>query len=166
MLASDILIDMKPGVYLETTVISYLTARPSRDMVIAAHQELTRQWWTTRTGAFNLFVSELVRLEAGKGDAEAADKRITAIDEISILRTSEEAIVLADQLVSGGPIPSEAMADALHVAIAAVHGIDFLLTWNCAHLANAVHRHRLEAVIEGAGYTCPVICTPEELMEE
>lgn len=157
---------MKQRVYIETTIVSYLSARPSRDVVIAAHQELTRQWWEMRSLAFDLLVSELVREEAARGDEEASDKRMASIGQIPILRTTNEAIVLAEKLVSNGPIPRESAADALHIAIAAVNGVDFLLTSNCAHLANAALRGRIEALVEEAGYACPVICTPEELMED
>ena len=135
-------------------------------LVIAAHQELTRQWWETRLSDFDILVSELVREEVVKGDADASDKRMGTIAEMPILRTTEEAVSLAGQLVSTGPIPREATADALHIAIAAVNGVDYLLTWNCKHLANATLRGRIEALVEEAGYACPVICTPEELMED
>lgn len=151
---------------METTIVSYLTARPNRDVVVAAHQELTRQWWETRSSAFALLVSELVREEASKGDEEASDKRMATIAEMPILRTTDEAVSLADQLVSMGPIPRESAADALHIAIAAVNGVEYILTWNCRHLANAALRGRIEALVEEAGYACPVICTPEELMED
>lgn len=152
--------------YVETSVVSYLTGHPARDMVIAAHQQLTRQWWDERSPVFDLVVSELVHEEASRGDPGASAARLAAIAESPILRVSEQAVALAEHLVSEGPIPHEAAADALHIAIAAVNGIDYLLTWNCKHLANAVHRSRIEAVVEDAGFTCPVICTPEELMED
>lgn len=157
---------MKQRVYIETSVVSYVTGRPTRDMVIAAHQEITRQWWETRAPLFDLVVSELVREEAARGDDEASAKRMAAIDPIPVLQVNEAAVTLAEQLVSAGPIPQKSAADALHVAIAAVNGADYLLTWNCTHLANAAHRHGIEMLVEGSGYACPVICTPEELMED
>ena len=157
---------MKQRVYIETTIVSYLTSRPSRDMVIAAHQELTRQWWDTRACSFELLISELVREEVAKGDAEASDKRISVIEKLPILGTSDDAVLLAEKLVLTGLIPREYVADALHIAISTVNGIEYLLTWNCKHLANAAHRNKIEIVVEEAGYTCPIICTPEELMEE
>ena len=156
---------MKQRVYIETSFLSYLTGRPTRDMIIAAHQQLTRQWWEERSPAFDLVISELVREEASKGDPEASSARLAAIEKTPILKINEDAVSLAEQLVSRGPIPRECAADALHIAVAAVNGIDYLLTWNCKHLANALHRSRIEALVEDAGYTCPVICTPEELME-
>ena len=151
---------------METSIISYLTGRPSRDMVVAAHQQLTRQWWGTRSSAFELLVSELVREEAGRGDVEASGKRMAAIEGMPVLETSDAAISLAEQLVLAGAIPRESAADALHISIAAANGSDFLLTWNCKHLANAARRIRIEAQVEATGYACPVICTPEELMED
>ena len=157
---------MKQRVYIETSVISYLTGRPSRDMVVAAHQEITRQWWESRASSFELLVSELVEQEAAQGDEEASRKRMSAIGTLSILTLGDSAVALAEQLVKAGPIPPDSAADALHIALAAVNGIEYLLTWNCKHLANAALRHRIETQVEDAGYACPVICTPEELMEE
>lgn len=152
--------------YIETSVVSYMTNRRSRDMVIAAHQELTLQWWERRATAFDLVISELVQEEASRGDLAAARECLAAIAELPILTTSDEAALLADQLVSSGPIPRSYGADALHIAVAALNGIDYLLTWNCKHLANAAHRNQIEALVEETGYACPVICTPEELMED
>jgi hypothetical protein len=91
---------------------------------------------------------------------------MATIEPLPILTASEAAVSLAERLVSAGPIPRESAADALHIAIAAVNGIDFLLTWNCKTLANAAHRKRIEALVNEAGYACPVICTPEELLED
>ena len=157
---------MKERIYIETSVISYLTGRPARDVVIAAHQELTRQWWETRASRFDILVSELVREEASGGDAEAARRRMAAIGDIPVLKADDAAVTLAERLILHGPIPQQSAADALHIAIAAVNGLDYLLTWNCSHLANAAHRQRIAALVEAAGYVCPVICTPEELMED
>jgi hypothetical protein len=157
---------MKPSVYIETSIINYLTGRPSRDVVIAAHQELTRQWWEERAGKFKLVIYELVEQEAVRGDSAAAQSRMDAIVQIDILVTSEEAVLLAEQLILMGLVPKEYAADSLHIAIAVVHGIDYLLTWNCKHLANASLRSRIEKFINKSGYTCSVICTPEELMED
>lgn len=156
---------MKQRVYLETSFISYLTGRPGRDMVIAAHQQLTRQWWEDRSSSFDLVVSELVVEEASRGDLDASRARLGTIQNIPILTVGPDAVSLAEMLISRGPIPHESAADALHIATAAVNGIDYLLTWNCKHLANASLRNRIEALVEDAGFACPVICTPEELLE-
>ncbi len=157
---------MRQKVYIETTVISYLAARPSTNTIIAGRQVLTQEWWEQRRASFDLVVSELVFQEAGEGDSDAAQKRIAYISEIDSLSISSEAVLLAEALVTEGPIPQEYVEDALHIALCAVNGIDFLLTWNCSHLANAVLRHKIETVVEVQGYQCPVICTPAELMEE
>lgn len=157
---------MKPRVYVETSIVSYLTSRPSRDVVIAAHQELTRQWWTQRASRFELVISALVEEEASRGDEDAARERLEALASISMVAVSAEAVNLAEHLVRAGLIPTESAADALHIAVAAVNGVDFLLTWNHRHLANAVLRTRIEMAVEELGSACPVICTPEELMED
>ena len=114
---------MKPRVYIETTIPSYLTARPSRDLVRAAHQQVTREWWDARHG-FDLFVSEIVMSEAAGGDPEAAAKRLEAIAGIQFLRLDDHARVLARELVAAGPLPENAAIDALHVAVAVVNGMD------------------------------------------
>lgn len=152
--------------YLETTVVSYLTSRPSRDLVLRAHKQLTRKWWVTRRSDFELFVSPLVLQEAGAGNPVLAQRRIRALRGVAVLAPTEEAVELARALVREGPIPTKAEVDALHVAIAAVHGVEYLLTWNCTHIANALMRSSIEAICRSAGYEPPVTCTPEELMEE
>ncbi len=157
---------MKQRVYIETSVVSYLTARPSRDIIIAAHQELTREWWDECFTRFDFIISELVEHEAGQGDASASRARLEVLQDLGILAMTDEAVSLAEHLVSDGPIGHESAADALHIAVAAVNGIDYLVTWNCKHIANAVHRNTIEDLVEKAGYACPVICTPEELMED
>ena len=157
---------MKPKVYIETTVISYLTSRDSVVPIIAGRQQATREWWENRRNLFELTVSEIVVQEAAEGDAEAAGKRLAVLEEIPSLLLSPEALALATALVSDGPIPGEWIEDAFHVAIAAVNGIDYLVTWNCKHIANAALRHKIERIVENHGYACPVICTLEELMED
>jgi hypothetical protein len=119
---------MKPRVYLETTIISYLTARPSRDLVAAAHQQITQQWWQTRRAHFDLFVSPPVIQEAQAGDPEAAARRIAGLQDIPLLTLSAEAAGLAQALIAQGPLPDTAVVDALHIAIAAVNGMHYLLT--------------------------------------
>jgi len=147
-------------------VISYLTARPSRDIVIAGHQQTTRDWWQTRRTAFDVYVSELVLKEARGGDPQAAADRLAVIETIELVEVSSEALTLANRLVADAAIPQKAIADALHVATAVTSGIDFLLTWNCKHIANAIMRSRIERICRASGYEPSVICTPEELMED
>ncbi len=157
---------MKPKVYLETTIISYLTARPSRDLVMAANQETTHEWWIGRRREFDLYVSQLVFEEAIAGDSEAARKRIEVLQPITRLDITDPVTLLGKRLVVGVPLPAKARADALHIAVAAVNGLDYLLTWNCAHIANAVMRPRIEKTCRAMGYEPPVICTPQELLEK
>ena len=156
---------MKPKVYLETTLASYLTAWPSRDLVKAAHQQITQEWWKTRT-RFDLYISQAVLREAGGGDAGAARLRLEALAGIPVLTAGPEASALAQQLIARGSLPAKAAVDALHIAIAVANGIDYLLTWNCAHIANAAMRHKIDAICRQSGYEPTVLCTPEELMEE
>lgn len=154
------------SLYLETTLISYLVARPSRDLLIAAHQQATREWWAERRGSFECYISQVVLDEVSGGDSEEAKTRLSVISNLSVLEATEEAELLAEAIVSGGAIPRRAARDAAHIAVAAVNGMDYLLTWNCKHLANAQIIRRVASVCNREGYDMPVICTPEELMGE
>ncbi|MCC6882368.1 MAG: type II toxin-antitoxin system VapC family toxin [Verrucomicrobiales bacterium] len=155
---------MKPKVYLETTIPSFLTARPSRDIVAAGQQQATREWWDQRRRRYGLFVSGLVLLECRRGDQTAAKAREAALEDIAVLEMSGAAQDLAEAILGSGLIPRKATPDAVHIAIAAVHGMDFLLTWNCRHIANAAIVDKVRSVCSGAGFPAPVICTPFELM--
>jgi hypothetical protein len=157
---------MKPRVYLETTIPSYLTAWPSRDLVRAAHQQITRDWWDRRRAEFELYISQVVLRECQAGDATAAAERLKILQDLPLLEQTEEATRLAQALVDRVPLPERAAVDALHVAIAAVHGVDYLLTWNCTHIANATLRDPIESVCRENGYEPPAICTPDELLAE
>jgi predicted nucleic acid-binding protein len=157
---------MKPRLYIESSIISYLTARPSRDLVTAARQRLTEQWWNTRREAYDLYISAFVTSEAAAGDADAAQRRLRALEGIPQIELTEPAATLAQQLISEGPLPEKAALDALHIAAAVSGGVDYLLTWNFKHLANATIRNRIEQMCRLRGYEPPVICTPEELLGE
>lgn len=156
---------MKPKVYLETSVISYLTARPSRDVVVAGHQQTTRDWWETQSQRFQLVASQLVIQEASAGDEAAAQQRLNMLTEAELLSISEAALNLAQVLVDMGPVPAKAAADALHIAIAVTNGVEYLLTWNCKHIANASMRSQIERLCQTQGYEPTIICTPDELWE-
>jgi hypothetical protein len=158
-------VPMLPKTYVETTIVSYLTAWPSRDLVRAAHQQVTRDWWATR-GGFDLFVSQFVLDEAAACDREAAAQRLDALRGVALLDVTEDAILLAADLVAGGGLPAKARLDALHVAVATVHGMDFLITWNCTHIANAATRGTIEDLCRAAGFEPPIICTPLELLRD
>ena len=155
---------MNASVYIETSVASYLTARPSNDVRAAACQNITAEWWDNRRSEFDLFISEIVVAEASRGNAEAAGRRLDALDGIPELKISAEAKSLARAMLDDGSFPPNAEIDALHVAVAAVNGVDYLLTWNCAHIANAAMRPRIEQVCRENGFEPPVICTPAELL--
>lgn len=157
---------MKPSVYLETTIPSYLTAWRSPELIMAARQQVTREWWDTRQTDFELFVSQLVVDEASGGDPDAAARRLAAIDGIPMLEATEGTDELVESLIRALALPPKAMADAAHIALTVVNGIQFLLTWNCTHIANAVLRPSIEATCRAHGYEMPVICTPEELLED
>ena len=157
---------MKPRVYVETTVVSYLTARPSRDVVVAGRQQVTRDWWRGAGRRFELVVSQLVFEEAGAGDAEAARERLAALEQATVLDASDEAVELGRLLVRTGTVPRVAAQDAVHVALAVVNGVDYLVTWNLRHIANAVVRPEIERICRQAGFEPAVICTPDELMED
>ncbi|HEX7154019.1 MAG TPA: type II toxin-antitoxin system VapC family toxin [Thermoanaerobaculia bacterium] len=150
--------------YLDTSVISYLTARPSRDIVTLAHQQITRDWWDRYRKKFDFYVSELVLFEAGRGDAEAARARLEIVSDLPVLRVNPAARELANQIFRATTLPDKAAADALHVALAAVNGLDFLVTWNCTHIANGVIVKIVNAVCRDEGYEPPIVCTPEELI--
>ena len=156
---------MADRVYLETTIVSYLTAWPSRDVIIAGHQQVTHDWWNTRRTSYELCVSQLVLDEAAAGDAQAAQERLWALQSVLVLETTTPALELAKELLHAGALPEKAADDALHIAVAATQAVPFLLTWNCRHLANAAMRPIIEAVCAAKGFKAPIICTPEELLE-
>ncbi|MGD2093081.1 MAG: type II toxin-antitoxin system VapC family toxin [Candidatus Aminicenantes bacterium] len=157
---------MKPKVYIETTIISYLTGRPSRDIIIAAHQQITEEWWRTKRHLFDLYASQLVLREAAAGEEEKARERLNALEETELLEITENAVSLATVFIEKGAIPQIAAEDALHIAIAVVNGLDYLISWNCKHIANAKMRSKIEQVCLSCGYEPIIICTPEELMED
>lgn len=153
-----------PKLYIETTIPSYLTARRSRDLRLAADQEASREWWETRRGEYDLYISAAVLAEVAEGDPVFAAKRLAVLDNIPELRVSDEVTALAAWLLSEKIIPMVAQADAAHLAYAAVHNLDFLLTWNCKHIHNLKLERRIEAACRSMGFICPIICTPAELL--
>lgn len=150
-------------IYIETSVISFLAARPSRDPVKLAKQELTRQWWETCNADFDLHISIAVLDEIKKGDPNAVNRRMDMVAGLTVLDTSDAVDSLLDQLLSARVVPESAVLDAFHIAMAAVHGMSVLLTWNCKHINNAAQKGKITAILKNAGYTEVVIATPEEL---
>ena len=155
---------MPRRIYVETTIPSYLTARPSRDIVQAARQQLTREWWDVERRNYDLCISQIVLDEAAAGDTEAAQRRMAVIDTLPLLDLTFEVDGLAETIMQSGLLPASASRDAVHIAVTAVHQVHFLLTWNCRHIANATIFRDLQHIIMSAGYDVPVICTPEELL--
>ena len=153
---------MRLKVYVETSVVSYLTSDPSRDLTVAAHQRVTREWWRGR-GRFDLFVSEAVIDEAAAGHPDAAAKRTAALDGLPVLVVNAAVVALAHRLVQSGAVPPKVAGDAMHIAASAVHRVDLLLTWNCKHIANPAARSKIEQVCRAGGYVPPVLCTPVAL---
>jgi len=157
---------VKPRVYLETTVISYLVGWLSQhDLYVAAQQEFTREWWTTKREGFELFASAVVVKEARGGSSELAAARLAFLSEVNLLEVTDAADQLKSELLRHAALPRKAELDALHIAVATVHGLDYLLSWNCKHIANAVTLPKVYAICRSAGYEPPFVCTPFELME-
>jgi hypothetical protein len=155
---------MKPALYLETSIIGYLTSRFSRDLITAGRQQLTRDWWLMERHRYDIFISPFVLDEVEAGDAGAAAERAEVLRNLPLIEPEEQASMLATRLMREVPLPEKAVVDAAHIAVAAVSGMDFLLTWNFKHIANAVLRDRIEHICRASGYKPPVICTPEELL--
>ena len=151
------------SVYLETT-FSYLVARPSRDVIVAGHQQTTQDWWSNRRSAFACAVSQVVIDEASVGDPTEVQKRLAIIGGLPTLAITDDANALTKAIMAAGILPPHVVRDAAHVAVAAAHAVDYLLTWNCKHLANAQIARRIAVVCASLGRKMPIICTPEELM--
>ncbi|WP_446010828.1 type II toxin-antitoxin system VapC family toxin [Candidatus Electrothrix sp.] len=151
-------------VYIETSIVSYLTARPTNDLLAAAWQKITSDWWYTQRSRFILYTSGVVTEEAGRGNPEAAARRLNALSDIQLLAIPEAVVTLSKALLKESALPAKALDDSLHIAIAAVHGVDYLLTWNCRHIDNAETKPVMRKVCAAHGYACAEICTPQELM--
>lgn len=151
--------------YIEITVPSYCIARTSDSLLQAAKQAATRRWWDAGCSGFQLFTSLETLDEAGKGDAQMAADRLNLLRDIPLLPLPDEGLELARCLVASGIIPQKAASDALHIAVASVHRIDYLVTWNFKHIANPFIRDRLRSAVASAGFELPVMCSPEELLQ-
>lgn len=156
---------MPESVFIETTIPSYHVARRARDIVHAARQELTIEWWASRRSAYELYTSQPVLDEAARGEETMAVARIELLREIPLLTINEAVTSVAEKLIERGIIPERVADDALHISCAAVHGMDYILTWNCRHIANPHNQRRIRETLSAQGYEVPVICTPEEFLE-
>jgi predicted nucleic acid-binding protein len=157
---------MKESIYLETTIISYYTARPSRDIIMLARQEITREWWPKAIEQFDIFISEGVIDEISLGDIEAAEKRLNSVKKFARLELNEQVKEIAKIYMKNLEIPAKSFGDAIHLAFASVHNIDYLVTWNCTHIANPVMIKKLIKINNSIGINTPFICTPDLLMKE
>lgn len=155
---------MKPSLYIETSVVSYLTARPSASVITAARQRHTLVWWSTRRSRYDLFISPLVLAEAELGDPTAAAARLDALRGFEVVAASDDSDALAEVLLREVPLPEKATADANHIAVATVSGAEYLLTWNFKHIANPMLREQIAEVCRSSGYRSPTLCSPEELL--
>ena len=155
---------MKKTVYIETSIVSFLTGKPSRNILSIAWQSLTAEWWEVHRKEFGLFISELVLEEARRGDSEAAAKRLEVLEHIPILDLNDQVLKLAKELIAEEALPAKAADDALHISAAVVHNMDYLLTWNCRHIDNAETKPKIREIITRKGYHYPEICTPQELL--
>jgi hypothetical protein len=155
---------MSETVYIETSILGYLTARPSRDIVVAANIEVTREWWETRRDDFQLYSSQAVVKETSQGDAAIASQRLEIVRNLALLDLNESVLDLAEQFLGRSSLPAKADVDAIHIAAATFHGMDYLLTWNCKHIANAQIQRKLAEISLDFGYELPILCTPYELL--
>ena len=154
---------MSVTVYVESSVISYLASRPSRDLVMAARQTITLEWWEERRRQYEVYISTLVEEEISRGDASAAKRRLAYVAEIPALEVTDQANTLAKDLLKQRAVPKNSAEDALHIGIAAATGMEYLLTWNFKHINNAKTKKMIAKVIEAHGFVSPVLCSPEEL---
>lgn len=163
-MTTESMIPSKPTVYVETTIVSYLAARPSRDALLSVHQTLTHEWWVLR-GDYQLHASQLVLDEANVGDVDRVAERAKLLDQCAFLEITPQDLVTAQALLDAAALPAKARADALHISIAARHGMTFLLTWNCKHIANPFTLRTIQGVVENLGFQLPYLITPELLLE-
>ncbi len=154
---------MKQNIYIETSVISYLVANTSKNLVIAAHQASTADMWK-QIDKFDVYISDIVIQEASKGDKKQSCERLNIVEKIPVLKIDDEAKELARALLEGKAIPEKCPEDALHISVAAVNGIDAIVTWNFKHINNPFTRKMIRNIIESKGIGCPEICSPEELI--
>ncbi|KYC38316.1 DNA-binding protein [Scytonema hofmannii PCC 7110] len=155
---------MSETVYLETSILGYLTARATRNLILAANIEVTKEWWESRRSSFTLYVSQVVLDEVARGDTEIALKRLQILNGLPLVELNQAVKNLSAQFLARSNLPPNASDDAVHIAAATVHGLDYLLTWNCKHIANAQIQRKLAAISLDFGYELPIICTPYELL--
>jgi len=154
------------SIYIETSIISYLVARPSNNLISAARQKLTFDWWEQEREKYKIYISELVIAECSRGDKSAADRRLKIVKNIPVLKINADCIEVAELFFVKASLPEKARDDVLHIAIATHYKMDFLLTWNCRHLANAHFIRKLQKISLEEGLVIPTICTPQEIIND
>ena len=157
---------IKPSVYIESTVVSYLVARPSNNPILAARQKASQQLWEDYADRFEFVISDIVSNEVRLGDPNAAQRRLEVISSLRVLELLPEVDVLGQKLLDTGAVPRNSEPDAQHIAIATVHGVEYLVSWNHKHIVNENKQERINQVCQAAGFQRTTICTPIELMEE
>jgi predicted nucleic acid-binding protein len=155
---------MSETVYIETSILGYLTARSTKNLILAANIEITKDWWESRRNTFILYTSEAVLNEVSQRDLEIATQRLEILRDFPLLELNQNVQALAAQFLTRSNLPPKANVDAIHIAAATVHGMDYLLTWNCKHIANAQLQGKLAEISLDLGYELPILCTPYELM--
>jgi predicted nucleic acid-binding protein len=156
---------MSKTVYIETSILGYLTARPTDNLILAANTKVTQDWWDEYRSSLVLYASEIVEDEVAMGDSKIAAQRLNLLQSITFLDLTEEAVELAQEFLRQSNLPPKASNDALHMALATVYNLDYLLTWNCKHMANAKIQRKLSQISFDLGYELPCICTPYEFRE-
>jgi predicted nucleic acid-binding protein len=155
---------MSETVYIETSILGYLTAKATKNLILAANIEVTRDWWELRRSNFNLYISQVVLDEIAEGDSEIAAQRLEIVRDFPLLELNQAVRDLAGQFLARSNLPPKAADDAVHIATATVYDLDYLLTWNCKHIANAQIQRKLAEISLDRGYQLPIICTPYELL--
>ncbi len=150
--------------YIETSIVSYLRQRPSAQVVMAARQLLTHQWWNDERSKYELVASQYVVDEASAGDPILAVERLESLEGIPLLPLDPEIAQIADEIMNRAILPPKARTDALHIALVVHHRIQYLLTWNCRHIANATILPRIHKLLNDLSIPIPIICTPEEMV--
>lgn len=156
----------KPSLYLETTIPSYYTARVSQNLIVAAHQAITQEWWQQEALKYNIYISQFVLDEASAGDPDAAQRRLAFLNNFPLLELTPDVELLVQYIINTNLFPVKALQDVSHIAVAAVHGMEYLLTWNCTHINHATTKEKVRHICEAQGFLFPIICTPEELKED
>lgn len=150
----------------ETTIASYYTAWLSQNLIVAAHQAITQEWWQHEASIYDIYISQFVLDEAAAGDPDAAQRRLTFLNPFPLLEITEQVELLAQKIIETHLFPQKALQDVSHIAVAVIHGMKYLLTWNCTHINHATTKEKVRVICEQQGFPFPIICTPEELMEE